>query len=297
MENSRMDMEKSVFGIDKTDRGRYNGSMMNYDNICKFVPSVKERPSVIETVNFVLENSRVAEKEAIRSVYALHLVTGGTGVFLCDGKEYPVTKGDVFFTLPSSLYAIRSEGKMEYMYVSFLGVGAPVLLQRIFRSPGKKVFRGDDSLIAFWKRAIGKANPQNVDLLSRSVLEYSAACLISELPDEKKTEVIAKIEGYVRGHFTDCSLTLKFLADRFGYNDKYLSGLFYRTTGIRFTDYLTNLRINAACGLMQEGGSSVKEIAVACGFSDPLYFSKVFKRKMLVSPSSFMSRECADGPV
>ena len=111
MENSRMDMEKSVFGIDKTDRGRYNGSMMNYDNICKFVPSVKERPSVIETVNFVLENSRVAEKEAIRSVYALHLVTVGTGVFLCDGKEYPVTKGDVFLRCRPACTRYGARGK------------------------------------------------------------------------------------------------------------------------------------------------------------------------------------------
>ena len=263
---------------------------MNYDNICKFVPSVNEAPSEINPVNFVLENSRVAEKEAIRSVYAIHLVTEGEGVFVCDCKEYPVKKGDVFFTLPSSLYAIRSTEELEYMYVSFLGLGAPALLRRIFNATDKKVFREREELIVFWKQAIKKANPQNVDLLSKSVLEYSAACLISELPEEKNTAVIAEIERYVRLRFTDSALTLKSLADKFGYNEKYLSKLFYRTTGIYFGDYLTNLRINASCSLMQEGKASVKEISAACGFSDPLYFSKVFKKKMLVSPSAFLKR-------
>ena len=290
MENFHKDMEKGAFHIDKASKRRYNKNAMNYDNICKFVPSVSEAPYEISPVNFVLENTRVAEKEAIRSVYAIHLITAGEGAFVCNGKEYSVKKGDVFFTLPSSLYAIRSAGDLEYMYVSFLGLGAPALLKRIFNATEKKVFRGEEELIEFWKRAIEKANPQNVDLLSKSVLEYSAACLISELPEEKNTEVIAKIERYVRQRFTDSALTLKSLADKFGYNEKYLSKLFYRTTGIYFGDYLTNLRINAACGLIGEGKTSVKEIAAACGFSDPLYFSKVFKKKMLVSPSAFLKR-------
>lgn len=218
------------------------------------------------------------------------MITAGEGTFVCNGKEYPVNKGDVFFTLPSSLYAICGAGDLEYMYVSFLGLGAPALLKRIFNATEKRVFRGEEELIEFWKQAIKKANPQNVDLLSKSVLEYSAACLISELPEEKNTAVIAEIERYVRLRFTDSALTLKSLADKFGYNEKYLSKLFYRTTGIYFGDYLTNLRINASCSLMQEGKASVKEISAACGFSDPLYFSKVFKKKMLVSPSAFLKR-------
>lgn len=277
--------------IDKITKRMYNINVMSYDNICKFVPSVKETSSDISPVNFVLENSRVAEKEAIRSVYAIHLVTEGEGVFVCNGKAYAVRKGDVFFTLPSSLYAIRGAEVLEYMYVSFLGLGAPALLKRIFNATEKKVFRGKEELIEFWKRAIEKSTPQNVDLLSKSVLEYSAAWLISELPEEKSTEVIAKIERYVRLRFTDSALTLKSLADTFGYNEKYLSKLFYRTTGIYFGDYLTNLRINASCGLIQEGKTCVKEIAAACGFSDPLYFSKVFKKKMLVSPSVLVKKE------
>lgn len=291
MEKFHKDMEKSVFHVDKGSKRQYNKNAMNHDNICKFVPSVSEAPSEISSVNFVLENTRVAEKEAIRSVYAIHLITAGEGVFVCDGKEYSVRKGDVFFTLPSSLYAIRGVRELEYMYVSFLGLGAPTLLKRIFSATEKKVFRGEEELIEFWKRAIEKSTPQNVDLLSKSVLEYSAACLISELPEEKNTEVIAKIERYVRLRFTDSALTLKSLADTFGYNEKYLSKLFYRTTGIYFGDYLTNLRINASCGLIQEGKTCVKEIAAACGFSDPLYFSKVFKKKMLVSPSVFVKKK------
>lgn len=106
--------------------------------------------------------------------------------------------------------------------------------------------------------------------------------------NENKGESVAKIEEFVRLHFIDSTLSLKSLARKFGYNEKYLSKLFLRHTGVRFGEYLTSLRVNAACGLLRDGKTSVKEAAIACGFSDPLYFSKVFKNRMGVSPSEFI---------
>lgn len=261
---------------------------MNYDNICKFVPSEKTLPTEINTVNFVLERTQAAREQKIRSVYAMHLVTAGTGKFILDKREYEIGAGDVFFVLPPDFYAIVGVKKLEYAYVSFLGLGAPVLLDRIFGRETGKVFHGNDELIPFWKNAIETAHPGNIDLISKGVLEYSAASLIAYAPNGETTALIEEIERYVRLHFTDSGLSLKNLAKKFWYNEKYLSKLFLRFTGVCFGDYLTNLRINAACGLMQEGKASIKDIALSCGFSDPLYFSKVFRKKMLLSPSEFL---------
>ena len=264
---------------------------MNYDNICKFVPSEKTMPTEINTVNFVLERSQAASEKKIRSVYAMHLVTEGQGKLVVEGREYGIEKGDIFFVLPSDFYAIIGSDGLEYVYVSFLGLGAPVLLDRIFGHGAEKIFRGNDALIPFWKSGVEAANSENIDLISKGILEYSAAFLISYAPRGTATELIGEIEQYIRLHFTDPELSLKSLAGKFGYNEKYLSKLFYRFTGVYFGDYLTNLRINAACGLMKEGQTSIKEIARSCGFSDPLYFSKVFKGKMLVAPSEFLKRK------
>jgi AraC-like DNA-binding protein len=40
---------------------------------------------------------------------------------------------------------------------------------------------------------------------------------------------------------------------------------------------------------MQQGFTGVKNIAGLCGFTDPLYFSKIFKTHMGVSPTDFIS--------
>lgn len=267
---------------------------MECDNVCKFVSSAENAPTDVYTVNFVWETSDIAEKPSIRSVYALHLVLRGRGVFVCDGRSQDIEKGDMFFTRPGSLYAIVNSADLEYAYVSFLGAGAPVLLDRVASREILPVFKQNDELIDFWKKAIEIAHPKNIDLISKSVLQYSAALLITYSPQAKgATELTESLERYVRAHFTDSTLSLKSLAKQFGYNEKYLSKIFYRFTGVYFGDYLTNLRINAACGLIQEGQTVVKEIAYACGFSDALYFSKVFKSKMQCSPTEFIRRKRA----
>lgn len=264
---------------------------MERDNICKFVPLAENAPTDIHPVNFVWETSQIAEKPMIRSVYAIHIVLRGSGVLVCDEKSQAIKKGDVFIIKPHNLYSIRSTDELEYAYVSFLGLGAPALLNRISPQEIMPVFEQNDELVDFWMKAIETANPKNIDLISKSVLEYSAAALIAYSPQANATKLIENIEQYVRIHFTDSELSLKSLAKQFGYNEKYLSKIFYRFSGTHFGDYLMNLRINAACGLMQDGQTVVKQIAYACGFSDALYFSKVFKRKMKCSPTEFISKK------
>ncbi len=264
---------------------------MKYDNICKFVPTLDNKPNEIVPINFVYEVTNANENLMVRSVYAIHLVINGTGVFCCDGEEKNIEKGDMFFTLPNNLYAIKNVSNLEYIYVSFLGLGASSLLQRISFFDHRTIFKHNEELIEFWKKALEIANSKNIDLISKSVLEYSTSLLIADLPLSSHSENIGNIEKYIREHFTSSNLTLHSLALKFNYNEKYLSKLFYRFTGIYFNDYLTNLRINAACSLIQEGQTSIKEIASACGFTDPLYFSKVFKSKMQCSPSNFIKNK------
>ena len=55
------------------------------------------------------------------------------------------------------------------------------------------------------------------------------------------------------------------------------------------SEYIATIRIQYACTLMEQGLSSVSDIALLCGFSDPLYFSKVFKKRMGISPRAHIN--------
>ena len=256
------------------------------NNICKFIHASNRMSFEITPINFVWERSDVREKEQIYSVYSFYIVMKGEGTLVIGGKSYDVSRGDVFITQPSSCYAIKSKQDLEYAYISFLGPGAPMLIKRLDNA-GEPVYRGWEELIEFWTNAINMANAENVDFIARGVLFYSAARLIRIETDEVDPETIADIEKYVKQNFTDPKLSLQALSERFGYNVKYLSKFFLQHTGVKYSDYITNLRITAACALLSEGKVPIKEVAYRCGFRDALYFSRVFKEKMLLSPLEF----------
>lgn len=81
-----------------------------------------------------------------------------------------------------------------------------------------------------------------------------------------------------------------FLADaakEAGITPAYLSTLFKQTLGRNFVDYLSEVRIEKACGLLRDSRLKTYEIAYRVGFRDEKYFTKVFKKMTGCSPSEY----------
>ena len=77
------------------------------------------------------------------------------------------------------------------------------------------------------------------------------------------------------------------LADSLHVNAYYLSHLFKEYTGQCFTDYLAERRIERAVELMRTTDLSLAQIGERVGYSDPNYFSRVFKKRRGVGPREF----------
>ena len=64
-------------------------------------------------------------------------------------------------------------------------------------------------------------------------------------------------------------------------------------TGITNTSaFIRNIRLKAACRIMEEKGSSVRvsDLAYAVGFNDPKYFSSCFKKEFGMLPTEYQER-------
>ena len=59
--------------------------------------------------------------------------------------------------------------------------------------------------------------------------------------------------------------------------------------GITPQDLLREARIKRACQLLRNSNKTVSEVAYACGFSDPKYFSRSFKQSTGQSPTEYKS--------
>jgi two-component system response regulator YesN len=77
------------------------------------------------------------------------------------------------------------------------------------------------------------------------------------------------------------------VARRFNLSPSHFSTIFSQELGEPFRDYLGNIRINRAKGLLRSTNLKIAEVAYQCGYSDPHYFSYVFKKKTGQTPQQF----------
>src|SRR5690606_14096350 len=103
--------------------------------------------------------------------------------------------------------------------------------------------------------------------------------------DLKSNLVQASIE-FMREHI-DNSLKVSDISQHFNYSPSHYSSIFKNETGYSPTHYFNHLKIQKACQFLSFSSLSIKEISFSLGFSDPLYFSRLFKKTMNVSPSEY----------
>ncbi|WP_270169212.1 AraC family transcriptional regulator [Paenibacillus sp. SYP-B4298] len=100
---------------------------------------------------------------------------------------------------------------------------------------------------------------------------------------------VVEAQQFIRSHFAE-HLSLGELAALHGMTAGNFSYLFHKYFGIRPMDYLTQCRMNQAKQLLAATDLPVQEISAQVGYSDPMYFSRVFKKHTGTSPSRFPSR-------
>ena len=266
--------------------------MANTDNICRFVASAP--PDTVQVLNFVYETKRTDNFEMkISAVYRAHLVTGGRATVQCGSMRREVGQGDLFFIFPSVPYMIEGDADFAYMYISFIGIRANQLLDRLGINGRAFVFPQLEKIEPFWREGIAAADGL-IDLAGESVLLYTLMKIGEREGERESAQTAAQeskfllVKKYIDDNFSDSAFSLDRVAAEFSYNKKYLSSAFKRQFKIGITEYVNTVRINHACILMDRKYTSVGDIAYLCGYEDPMYFSRVFKARTGVSPRAYM---------
>lgn len=112
-----------------------------------------------------------------------------------------------------------------------------------------------------------------------AVISENLACLHGD-QGTKISEVIA----YMHAHYAE-DITLSDAADGVYLNAAYLSRLFKKETGKTFSEYLTEVRIDAAARMIESTNLYIYEIAQRSGYRNLKYFYKVFKKVKGYSPN------------
>jgi YesN/AraC family two-component response regulator len=102
--------------------------------------------------------------------------------------------------------------------------------------------------------------------------------------DEKL--LITAMRQYIDKHFGE-DISLQALADKVGYNYKYVSRVFKEYTGYNISDYINMVRITKAKELIEESDMTIKEIQNIIGIPSRTTFNRVFKKHEGIPPSQY----------
>lgn len=139
---------------------------------------------------------------------------------------------------------------------------------------------------------IVRESPESINL-SASILESAIHLLLYVISNTGKNEDIGKIshcKTIVTGLIADSSLNVKKIASLMKCSPDYLSHRFHLETGMKLTEYINHQRTEMAKELLKSSMLSIKEIAWACGYTDPGYLSRVFHKGQGVSPRGYRKR-------
>ena len=118
---------------------------------------------------------------------------------------------------------------------------------------------------------------------------------VPQITGQDNAFITRVIEG-IREHVADPDFKIELLAQSMNVS----RSVFYRKikaiVGLSPIDFVKNVRIRCVTELMEEGISSVTELAYRCGFSTPQYLSRVFKEVTGTTPTEYIRKRPTPAP-
>jgi len=199
--------------------------------------------------------------------------------------SYRVEQGELIIIPPDTPHRTVSETPFQDFYIKLEHMDAP---------PIPAVIRDrDGTILGLYNLIAGVRDEQGE--MGKALLEKlaEALCLAVKKAASKLSEPQAVadfrriLQKNIENPYFDLTASIRAL----GYNPDYFRRYFKRHTSVSPLRCLNGMRMERAENLLSlESSLSVGEIALRCGFRDPLYFSTAFRRAFGVSPLEYRKK-------
>ncbi len=143
----------------------------------------------------------------------------------------------------------------------------------------------DEKLLAVVGRAIEEIRQQS--LFYDQVQEMQNPPK-DDIPSGRNEQLMRKVAEYVQKNY-QYDISQEVICDIMNMSTGYFSKLFHQYYGVKFIDYITNLRVEAAKEMLADSTKHNREIGISVGYQSASYFSKIFKQKTGMTPSEYRS--------
>ena len=234
---------------------------------------------------------------ALKPHFMIHYVLSGKGSFSIGGKRYPLNEKYGFLIVPDELayYVADENDPWTYVWIGFGGRRAEEIVSQLGLSLQQPVFKSEKSKDIYdIVKDMMDHNTFSVedDLRRNGLLSMFLSVIASGLSVTPKSDsgsandYVNRAQAYVRSNYCN-PIKVTDIADYVCINRSYLYTLFQNALGISPQQYLARYRIAKAVELLQLTSLPIESVAISCGYSDPLVFSKAFKQEKGISPSTY----------
>lgn len=229
--------------------------------------------------------------------YLIHFILSGKGRFSIRDKEYTLEPGYGFLIPPEELafYQADERDPWTYVWVGFSGILAESTVKSMGLSLSNPIFkseRGEELYEAVKDMMEHNTYGISNDLRRNGQLHLFLSIISESVPIEKKNEsdsadnYVRRAVEFIQGNYCN-PIKVTDVADYVCINRSYLYTLFRNGTGMSPQQFLTTFRITKATELLQLTELPIESIALSCGYTDPLVFTKAFKQMKKMSPSVY----------
>lgn len=242
----------------------------------------------MNTILFVGEHPKTYDVTPhVHEHWELVYCTGGSGVFnFRGGISMAYKEGDLVVIPPNMVHANTS---MEGFSNIHMNMEEPIFPDRNIM----KITDDSDGRIrmAFEQaRYYYLADIRKRELVLAAVGELIAAYVVVYQSNNEFSEPVERIRNEILKHYTETDFALDEAIRAMPFHYDYLRKLFKKEVGVTPLEYMTGMRMKKAEALlnaMRADEYTITEIAEMCGFDEPLYFSRVFKKNFGCPPSNY----------
>ncbi|NKI27576.1 AraC family transcriptional regulator [Arenibacter sp. 6A1] len=239
-------------------------------------------------------HQRVREKGA--SEYIFIYCTKGEGWYKLDDEIIPVLPNQ-FFIIPKNTkhsYGAQNRNPWTIYWMHFDGALVASLFERYCANDKKPITvpfeSGRINLFGQIFKIYGSSyiEPQ-MEYANLSALNFLSSFIYSDINNVSHNDyenLVDSIIDFLINNL-DKSFTSKDIAGNFNYSSSYIFSLFKKKTGYSLIHFFNLKKIQKSCEYIKFTDMNIKEISFKLGYHDPLYFSRIFKRYMGVSPKKY----------
>lgn len=236
------------------------------------------------------------------SVSEVMLIIDGE-IFMHHLEDYHLVKNDIFF-LPQGIkhYGTKPSDCELHWHHFFLPTNALII--------DEKDLVNIDSNKTILPMQFNLKDPEKVLMLSYQLEQYPwnnkksqkirnalMTSLICEIAYEKETQVLSfnhkrlnAIKSYIDNNFQHNEITIKDLANKFDYNEKYIFKLFKDYLSISPLQYIIEQKMKEAKQMLLNSSETIETIALNLHYNNPQYFMRQFKKTFNMTPTEM--RKC-----